>query len=194
MTQRYAHRRAAGDRNVRTQPPQSACRACGLALIAALYSTLAPAQNDGLPALGEARLQVPSGDRWYFQTSAATMHFQPEPDHNNSQRLLNVEWQSAGRWVIGGAHFQNSFDQPTQYLYAGRIWRPFDAVSALHLKLTGGLVHGYKGEYQGQIPFNDYGVAPALLPAIGWSWRRFATELVVFGTSGLMWNVGFFVD
>ena len=193
MTHRQARWTAAVG-NGRTSPSQLARRACGLALLCAVCSPLAPAQDDGLPTLGETRPQVPSGHRWYFQTSAATVHFESEPDHNNSQRLLNVEWQSASRWVIGGAHFQNSYDQPSQYLYAGRIWRPFGAVPALHLKLTGGLVHGYKGEYQGQIPLNDYGVAPVLLPAIGWSWRRFATELVVFGTSGVMWNVGFFVD
>lgn len=138
-------------------------------------------------------VHLSDSDRWYFQTSAVTVHFDSAPEHNNDQQLLNVEWQHRGRWVFGGAYFQNSFGQPSQYVYGGRIWRPFATLSSLHLKLTGGLLHGYKGEYQNNIPLNNLGVAPALAPAIGFSGRRFATEVVLFGNSGLMWNVGFFL-
>jgi hypothetical protein len=145
-----------------------------------------------LPSVGADAAPIRSASRWYFQTSAYTQHFDPSPEHNNSQRLLNVEWQGEDQWIWGGAFFYNSFDQACQYVYGGYLWRPFDRWRGAYLKLTGGLVHGYKDEYQDKIPFNGLGVAPALLPAVGISGKRFATELVVFGTSGLMWNVGFF--
>ncbi len=145
-----------------------------------------------LPSVGADAPVLRSTSRWYFQTSAYTQHFDPKPDHNNAQRLLNIEWQGANNWVWGGAFFYNSFNQPSQYVYGGYMWRPFDDLRGAYFKLTGGLVHGYKGEYQDNIPFNGLGVAPALLPSIGISGKRFATELVVFGTSGLMWNVGFY--
>jgi len=145
-----------------------------------------------LPSVGEDAAPIRSASRWYFQTSAYTQHFDPQPNHNNAQRLLNVEWQGENQWIWGGAFFYNSFDQPCQYVYGGYLLRPFERWRGVYLKLTGGLVHGYKDEYQDHIPFNALGIAPALLPAVGISGKRFATELVVFGTSGVMWNVGFF--
>ena len=128
--------------------------------------------------------------RWYFQTSIYTVHFRNSDERNNNQWLLNLERQSPTNWLIGGAFFQNSFDQPSQYLYFGKLWRPFDGLPAMHVKLTGGLLHGYKDEHQDSIPFNDYEVAPVILPAIGFSGRRFATELVFYSISGGMWTVG----
>jgi hypothetical protein len=174
---------------------QIAARAlAGFALALCTYAALADQVHQPLPQLGNARLHWRDSDRWYFQTSAVTVHFDPNPDHNNDQQLLNVEWQNRGRWVLGGAYFQNSFGQPCQYVYGGRMWRPFARQSSLYLKLTGGVVHGYKGTYQNNIPLNGLGVAPALLPAVGFSGRRFASEVVMFGTSGLMFNVGFFLN
>ena len=145
-----------------------------------------------LPSIGEEAAVLRSDSRWYFQTSAYTQHFDSKPTHNNAQRLLNIEWQGGNNWGWGGAFFYNSFDQPSQYVYGGYMWRPFDDLRGAYFKLTGGLVHGYKGEHKDNIPFNGMGVAPALLPSIGLSGKRFATELVVFGTSGVMWNVGFY--
>ena len=145
-----------------------------------------------LPSVGGEAAVLRSNSRWYFQTSAFTRHFDPKPHHNNAQRLLNVEWQGENDWILGGAYFYNSFDQPSQYVYGGYMWRPFDDLRGAYFKLTGGLVHGYKGEHKDNIPFNGLGVAPALLPSIGISGKRFATELVVFGTSGVTWNVGFY--
>ncbi|MCW5622225.1 MAG: sn-glycerol-3-phosphate transporter [Burkholderiales bacterium] len=172
--------------------------AAGCLAAMALTSTLAMAQPAPVPAplptLGGDSLLNRGTDRWYFQTSAYTQHWDPKPHHNNTQRLLNVERQGEDRWIWGGAFFYNSFDQPCQYLYAGYLWRPASRWRGAYVKLTGGLLHGYKGEYQNNIPLNNLGVAPALLPAVGLSGKRFATEVVVFGTSGVMWNVGFFFD
>jgi hypothetical protein len=175
---------------MRVRSAKSAVLSCWLAINAGS----ALAEPTPLPQLGGPHPPLVDGDRWYFQTSAATVHFNANPEHNNWQQLLNIEWQSAKHWVLGGAYFRNSFGQPSQYVYGGRIWHPSERMPSLHLKLTGGLIHGYKDEYQNNIPFNDLGIAPALLPAIGLSKRRFATEVVVFGTRGLMWNVGFFIS
>lgn len=128
--------------------------------------------------------------RWYFQTSIYTVHFRTSDERNNNQWLLNLERQSPANWLVGGAFFQNSFDQPSQYLYFGKLWRPLDGFPAMHVKLSGGLLHGYKGEHKNSIPFNDYEVAPVILPAIGFSGRRFATELVLYGINGVVWTVG----
>lgn len=133
-------------------------------------------------------------DRWYLQTSLYTRHFHPTPEHQNHNKLVNLERQRSDDWLGGAAWFLNSFDQPTWYLYIGRQWRPFDSMPNVHVKLTGGLIHGYKDQYKDKIPLNHWGTAPALLPSIGYSGKRFGTEVILFGTAGLMWTAGVFLD
>ena len=169
--------------------PLAGIALAGLTVIA---SEMVRAQDEppsALPQLGSEETTQPQArnSRWYLQTSAYTYHYSDDPDLNNYQWLLNLEWQSP-KWLLGGAFFYNSFGQPSQYLYGGMLWRPLN--SGFYLKLTSGLLHGYKGEYQDNIPLNDLGVAPALIPAIGYSGKRFATELIPFAAAGIMWTVG----
>lgn len=127
-------------------------------------------------------------DHVLLQTSLYTHHFDPEPDHNDQQNLIGIELHNPQRWLVGGARFLSSFDQAALYLYAGRefpIWEPTDNVT-VRGKLTAGLLHGYRGEYQDNIPLNRYGTAPAALPSVGLQWGRFETDLIVFGTAGAM--------
>lgn len=131
-------------------------------------------------------------DRWYFQTSVYTRHFRPDERHDNSQQLINLEYWRSDRYLAGLALFDNSFGQPSQYVYLGRTWQVFDAHPNVHLKLTAGLLHGYKDEFKNKIPFNRFGVAPAIVPSIGYSWGRLNTELVLFGAAGIMLTAGFF--
>jgi hypothetical protein len=135
-----------------------------------------------------------SNGRWLIQTSLYTTHFSPNPEHVNQQNLINLEYWRQDRWLVGGAIFRNSFGQPSQYIYLGKYWRPFDFSQNIHLKLTGGLLHGYKDQYRDKIPFNQAGVAPAILPSIGYSTKRFNGEMILFGNSGLMLTAGVFFD
>ncbi len=136
-------------------------------------------------------LKYPAG-RWYFQTSALTRHVNPSPEHTNYQRMLDFEYWNPDRWIWGATFLRNSFNQPTQYIYMGRLWRPLNSAPMFHLKLTGGVIHGYKGEYRDKIPFNHYGYAPALMPSIGISGKWFASEIVILGTAAMMITVGTF--
>lgn len=130
--------------------------------------------------------------RWYFQTSYYTRHWHDNSAHNNQQHLINLEHIGADNAIIGGAFFYNSFDQPTEYVYVGKMWRPFASVPLIHVKLTGGLIHGYKQDYRDKIPYNQHGIAPAILPAIGISGKNFATEAIFFGVAGVMLTAGFY--
>lgn len=132
--------------------------------------------------------------RWLLQTSLYTDHFSTDSQHVKHQNLIGLEWWAADNWMLGAAAFKNSFGQPSQYVYIGKLWRPLDDYQLLHLKLTWGIVHGYKGEYKDKIPLNsDSGFAPALLPSIGLSGKRFTTDVVFFGTAGLIVTVGVLV-
>ncbi len=159
---------------------------CAFATLALGGERPAPVESDAQPK--------PHKNRWLIQTSVWTDHFDTEQAHTNKQNLIGVEWWAANNWIMGAAAFKNSFGQPSQYVYVGKLWRPWDAVPLVHVKLTGGLLHGYKGEYKDKVPFNsDNGIAPLLLPSIGLSGKRFTTDLVIFGTAGAMLTIGVLV-
>lgn len=127
--------------------------------------------------------------RWYVQTSVYTTHFNPKPDHVNDQQLIGLEYYlDRPGWMVGGSTFRNSFGQRSGYLYLGRRFElPGER---LYGKLTGGALYGWRGEHQDNIPLNQLGVAPAILPSLGVEVGRFGGELVVFGLGGMMFNVG----
>jgi hypothetical protein len=153
-----------------------AALAAALVLAAAIHSSFAA--DSGSPD-------------YYFQTSLVTTHFDPKPDHNNHQGLLNVERRGGTGLVLGAAYFQNSFSQPSEYFYVGKLFTLPYTRETMYAKLTGGLLHGYRGEYQDEIPFNKYGVAPAILPSLGFQVNGVGGELVVFGLAGAMVTFGF---
>lgn len=122
----------------------------------------------------------------------AVYHYSSDPDHNNQPRLVGVEWERSDLWNMGGVHFRNSFDQPSQYVYVGRRWFPDALPSQVYLKLTGGVMLGYKEPYDNKIPLNHRrGVAPAILPAAGYQLDRMRLQIVPLGTAGLMVTFGF---
>lgn len=125
---------------------------------------------------------------WYLQTSVYTRHFAPDPEHNNHQDLIGLERNDASGWLYGAATFRNSFSQRSYYAYGGKR---FDSQRyPLYLKLTGGLLQGYTGEYRDKIPLNRYGVAPVIIPSVGTYYGPVAAEWVLLGANAMMINVG----
>jgi hypothetical protein len=129
-------------------------------------------------------------DRFFLETSVYTVHFDSDSSHDNSQSLILGEWNVTEQWLLGASFFDNSFGQSSQYVYGGFRFRPFDSLQQLYFKITAGLVHGYSGEYQDKIPFNKYGIAPAIIPSVGYCIDRFCSEIVIFGTAGLLLTFG----
>ncbi len=141
-----------------------------------------------VPGALKAELFDRSSGHWQAQTSLYTTHFSPDPRHNNRQDLLVLERHRADQVLAGGATFRNSFRQRSTYLYVGRQF-PLRQ-SPLHLKLTGGFLHGYRGEYWDKIPLNRYGVAPALIPSVGLSHQRVIGEVILLGSAATMVTAG----
>lgn len=149
---------------------------------AASYSEETPG-----PALGQpGPWQIES---WYVFTSLYTRHFDPEPDHNNDQNLFGVEVWMYNRWLVGFSAFDNSYGQNSQYLYAGYRWKLFDSPN-WYAKVTGGLLHGYKEPYEDKIPLNDWGVAPAIVPTLGFNYKAFVAEVSLAGASAVVVTAG----
>jgi hypothetical protein len=125
---------------------------------------------------------------WYLQTSVYTKHYSPAPEHNNNQDLIGLERDEASGWLFGAATFRNSFSQRSYYAYAGKRYE--NANYPVYIKLTGGLLEGYKGEYQDKIPLNRFGVAPVIIPSIGAHYGPVAAELVLLGFNAAMVTTG----
>ena len=112
---------------------------------------------------------------WVVQTSVYTKHFDDDPDHVNNQKLLGVEFIFENDWAAGLAIFDNSFGQNSQFLYMGKHWRLFQS-RFWYVKLMGGLLHGYKDPYEDKIPLNGLGIAPAIVPSLGFRYKWFVAE------------------
>jgi hypothetical protein len=129
-------------------------------------------------------------EQLYVYSSLYTTHYDPDPDHVNSQNMLGFESQSNDNRVMGLAVFDNSFGQASQYLYLGRKWRAFSS-DRWYYKLTGGLLNGYEEPYEDKIPLNGLGVAPILVPTLGYKGKSFAVEFSQLGLAAGMLTAGF---
>lgn len=134
-------------------------------------------------------------DRIYVYTSFYTKHFSPDPDHVNDQDMFGIELRMTNKRMYGFTKFNNSFGQDSEYLYTGYKWNLSDAVtihpSNHYFKLTGGLLHGYKDEYQDKIPFNGLGVAPAIVPTYGYLYKNYTGEVSLGGISVATITIGY---
>ena len=129
-------------------------------------------------------------EEWRFSTSLYTHHWSPDPEHVSNSKALIFEFETTTRWIYGFAWFDNSFGQPSQYLFAGYSWPLFKSEWA-YFKVTGGLLHGYKEPYEEKIPLNDLGIAPAIVPTFGAKYKRVFTEIQILGTAAVTWTAGF---
>lgn len=185
-----------------TLPARLACVLSALAL-AWLPASGASAQDGGLelrgmPLVAPAKAwDAPEPwktDRFYFQFAYYTLHFNPDPEHHQSY-TFDMEYRFdrywlEGQWLTGLSLFQNSFGQFSQYAYGGLQWRPWRDHPQGYVKVTAGLLHGYKGEYRDKIPFNHYEIAPAIIPSVGYCWGRYCGEFVLLGASAALFTVG----
>lgn len=146
------------------------------------------------PAEGAANAPVPDepwrADRIYLQTSLVNIHFNYDPAHVKYPKLIYGEYHLSDQWLVGAAAFDNSFGQASQAVFGGWRYRPFPELQPLYLKVLGGVVHGYHGQYRDKIPFNHSGVAPVVLPSVGYCVSRVCSELVIVGGAGLLLTLG----
>lgn len=132
-----------------------------------------------------------SGGVLMLQAAPGVLHFHQSPEHTDHAWLVGAEWLRPSRWLAGYAYFNNSFDQRSHYLYGGRWWPVHENNPDWYLKLTAGVIAGYKQPYQDKIPYNHDGIAPGIIPAVGYRLDRFNIQLNLLGVRGLMLTVGY---
>ena len=130
------------------------------------------------------------GDNIYVQ-AGAYIHFSSSEDHEGPPIVAAAELARSTDWIYGLTLFNNSFGQFSQYLYLGKKFKFPKIHEALHAKLTVGALHGYRGEFQDKIPFNDLGVAPAIIPSIGMKKGRYGADIVFLASEAILFTIGF---
>ena len=126
-----------------------------------------------------------------IQASPDVIHFTSSPEHASHSWLVGVEWQQPSRWLAGYSYFNNSFGQKSHYGYVGYWWPLTEKHPNWYVKLTGGVILGYKEPYEDKIPFNHDGIALGVIPALGFKMDRFNAQVILLGTAGIMVTVGY---
>lgn len=126
--------------------------------------------------------------------SPYTYHYSPASSGEERRRpwLFGVAAVETDGRMAGGAAFSNSFGQPCAYGFVGhRYVEPF-GWQRTYWSWTAGLVYGYVPPYEDKLPINVNGWAPVVLPTVGYQLtRNFSAELVLLGTSALMFTITF---
>jgi hypothetical protein len=168
------------------------------AILAAISTALA---LSAVPSSVRAQW-VADGDQFRIAYGPSAYHFSGSDGHVKynhmvSAELLTSRWTfwGAERTQIGLALLDNSFGQFSQYVFAGQEWDLGRfAGGQVFGNVTAGLLHGYKDPYENKIPFNQLGIAPVIIPALGWRYQRFSLFATVLGTNGFLFAASWTFD
>jgi len=140
---------------------------------------------------------ISSEDNWYnydhlYFQGGTYFHFggDNDEDYDGPNILVSLEAIKENDWLYGLSLFDNSFGQFSQYIYGGKTWNYHGKLEGFHTKLTAGLIHGYKDEFKDKIPFNNLGIAPAIVPSVGYKKGRYGADMILLGFSAMLFTVG----
>ena len=152
--------------------------------------THAPSPWQPCPSALSGDGAAPPAKQWDLTLAPYAYHWRESPEHR-PVFLGALDNHVPGDRFCGLALFRNSFGQPSAYAYVGKQWNGLMGNPQLFVKVSAGLIYGYKGAYQHKIPFNDYGIAPAIIPAVGYALNREdSVQVMVLGTAGLLFSYG----
>lgn len=126
--------------------------------------------------------------KWDLTVSPYTHHWKQNDKHKDV-KLVALESRLAGGRFCGLALFTNSFGQPSAYGYVGQQWNNIFGVPKLFTKVSAGFIYGYKGEHKDAISFNELGIAPAIIPSLGYAFTPIdSAQVFMLGTAGLTFS------
>ena len=131
------------------------------------------------------------GDRVMLEVGPYVAHWLDNAGHNQWPRLVGVEYETGSHWLGGAASFRNSYYQNAAYFYGGRRWFLDRVDPNFYLKVTAGLVYGYKAPYGDRLPVNHDGYGLGIVPALGYQFGRANAQIVFLGTAAVTFTVGF---
>lgn len=126
--------------------------------------------------------------KWEAVIGPFALHFSNGDEHKNVV-LIGVERADRHGTLWGFSAFRNSFGQASAYAYYGHVWNNVFDVPSLYLKLSAGIVYGYKEPYEDKVPLNHNGFGLGIIPAIGYRLTpRDSLQVGVLGTAGLIFT------
>ena len=125
---------------------------------------------------------------WMF--SPLTYHFSEDPEHKPVV-MVGLEREYPNGKLDGVSFFDNSFGQPTIYLFPwGGVYKSIGGIEHLSFKWTAGLLYGYRAPYENKVPLNFKGLSPAVIPAIAYEFKPgWSAQVNILGTAGLMFQL-----
>lgn len=134
----------------------------------------------------------PGTDKLELQLASYT-HYKDSADYEGPPIYGGAEVEKPGGWFYGLGLFNNSYGQFSQYLYAGKQFDLYrlDNRTGLHLKLSGGFIHGYHDEQEDSLPVTIGDIGPVIIPSLGIDMGRWSFDLVFLVDEALMFNFGF---
>ncbi len=128
--------------------------------------------------------------KWDLTLSPYTHHWSHNPEHRPVGLVAMDNHVKGGRFC-GMAFFSNSFGQESAYVYMGQQWDGLWGNPKLFTKVSAGFLYGYRGKYKNKIPFNHMGLAPAIIPSIGYAFTpQDSAQIYILGTAGLLFAYG----
>ncbi len=138
------------------------------------------------PELLSQKGAPPPASRWDLTLSPYTQHWKPSKEHKNVM-LVALDSRTPGNGFCGLAAFSNSFGQPSLYAFAGQRWDGLLNNPHLFTKVSAGLIYGYKGRYKNEIGLNALGVAPVIIPSLGYEITpKHSAQVFLLGTAGVL--------
>ncbi|MDH5540993.1 MAG: hypothetical protein OEY03_16435 [Rhizobacter sp.] len=121
--------------------------------------------------------------------SPYTLHFSPSERHKPVW-MIGAEKQYADGDVLGAAYFSNSFGQDSLTVYRGEQIRNWSRFEKLYFQWTAGLMYGYKGEFQDEVPLNFKGFSPVVVVSLGWQFTpKYSVQVNLLGFAAAMVQV-----
>lgn len=134
-----------------------------------------------------------TGNTTPYSTKIGTYsHYGEDDDYTHYPIFVAMERNYSPEVFAGIGLFNNSFGQFSQTIYAGRKFHPLAGrLNGFTVEVIAGILSGYKDEYQDNIPFNQFGVAPMILPAIGYQSPddTWSVEVLALGLAGLLYSL-----
>ncbi len=131
------------------------------------------------------------GDRVMLEVGPYVYHRLDNTGHNQWPRLFGAEYETGSHWLGGAVSFRNSYYQNAAYVYGGKRWFIDSVDEKLYVKLSAGLVYGYKAPYEDKLPINRNGYGLGIVPAVGYQFGRANMQLVFLGTAAASITFGY---
>lgn len=121
--------------------------------------------------------------------SPYTYHFSGTKGHSYVVLAGAAAVQPSG-YLYGGALFNNSFGQPSAYVFVGQEFVEPWNLRNFYYTMTVGLIYGYKGAHKDEIKPNVAGFSPGVVPRLGYRLTpHLAVEAATLGFAAVMFNL-----